>query len=64
LPFRAPVNGAELLDDLRDTFTRYVAFPDEHAAAAISLWTTATQRAIGFRIGAAVGAHEPGEAVR
>jgi hypothetical protein len=37
-----PVDGAGLLDQLRATFTRYVAFADEHASAAVTLWTAAT----------------------
>jgi hypothetical protein len=35
-------SGAALLDELRATFTRYVAFPDHHASAAVTLWTAAT----------------------
>lgn len=34
--------GEKLLDDLRDTLTRYVALPSSHAAAAVTLWITAT----------------------
>lgn len=36
------VDGAELLDELRDTFNKYVAFPDEHASIAVTLWTATT----------------------
>ena len=36
------VDGAELLDELLATITRYVAFPDEHAAAAATLWIATT----------------------
>jgi hypothetical protein len=35
-------NGAELLDDLVSTLTRFVIFPDEHSAAAVALWIAAT----------------------
>lgn len=35
-------DGAELLDELRDTLTRYVAFATRHAAVAVTLWITAT----------------------
>ena len=31
-----------LLDDLRATLTRYVAFPDQHAAVAVTLWIATT----------------------
>lgn len=34
--------GAELLDELRDALTRYVVFPDLHAANAVTLWIAAT----------------------
>jgi hypothetical protein len=37
-----PVDGADLLEDLLAALTRYVVFPDEHAAAAVALWITAT----------------------
>ena len=36
------IDGAELLDDLHDTATGYVAFPDDHAAAAVTLWISTT----------------------
>jgi Protein of unknown function (DUF3631) len=35
-------DGAELLDDLVTTLTRFVIFPDEHSAAAVALWIAAT----------------------
>jgi hypothetical protein len=35
-------DSVALLDDLRAAFRRYVAFPDEHASAAITLWIAAT----------------------
>jgi hypothetical protein len=37
-----PVDGAELLDDLVGTLTRFVSFPDQHSAAAVALWIAAT----------------------
>jgi hypothetical protein len=36
------LDGAALLDDLRNTITRFVAFPDQHAAAAVALWIATT----------------------
>jgi len=36
------VDGAELLDELTATFTRYVVFADEYSAPAIALWTATT----------------------
>jgi hypothetical protein len=33
---------AAILDDLHHTLTRYVAFPDDHAARAVALWIAAT----------------------
>jgi hypothetical protein len=35
-------DGAELLDDLVTTLTRFVIFPDEHSTAAVALWIAAT----------------------
>lgn len=35
-------DGAELLDDLVTTLTRFVIFPDKHSAAAVVLWIAAT----------------------
>lgn len=37
-PWPEPVDGAELLDDLAGTFTRFLALPDG-AAPALALWT-------------------------
>jgi hypothetical protein len=37
-----PVDGVELLNDLHDTLTRYVVFPDEHSSVATTLWITVT----------------------
>jgi hypothetical protein len=36
------IDGAQLLDDLVKTLTRFVLFPDEHSAAAVALWIAAT----------------------
>lgn len=41
--------GAALLDDTLSTFTRYVAFPDEHAAVGTVLWVTATHAVLAFQ---------------
>jgi hypothetical protein len=38
----APTDGAELLDDLVNTLTRFVIFADKHSAAAVALWIAAT----------------------
>jgi hypothetical protein len=35
-------NGADLLDELHATLTRYVVFPDRHAATAVTLWIATT----------------------
>lgn len=43
------VDGAELLDELLATITRYVAFPDEHAAAATALWIATTHALPAFQ---------------
>jgi hypothetical protein len=37
-----PIDGAVLLDELRDTITRYVVFADKHAPAAVALWIATT----------------------
>jgi hypothetical protein len=42
-------DGAELLDDLLATITRYVVFPDEHAAVAVVLWIAATHAVAAFQ---------------
>jgi Protein of unknown function (DUF3631) len=42
LPTAQPVDGAKLLAELRQAFTRYVVFPSPHAADAVTLWTAAT----------------------
>lgn len=41
--------GAALLDDTLSTFTRYVVFPDEHAAVGTVLWVTATHAVPAFQ---------------
>jgi hypothetical protein len=42
-PPSAPVaDGAELLDDIQDTLTKFVVFPSEAAAVGATLWTVAT----------------------
>jgi hypothetical protein len=35
-------NGAELLDEMRDAYIRYVVLPSRHAVVAVVLWTVAT----------------------
>ncbi|ORA80747.1 hypothetical protein BST28_08265 [Mycolicibacter kumamotonensis] len=42
-------DGARLLDDTLNTFTRYVVFPDEHAAVGVVLWATATHAVEAFQ---------------
>lgn len=36
------IAGADLLDELRETLTRYVVFSDRHAATAVALWIATT----------------------
>lgn len=36
------LDGAQVLDELRDTLTRYVVFMDGHTAAAVTLWIATT----------------------
>ena len=45
-------DGAQLLDDLRGTLTRYIVFPDEHASAAVTLWIAATHALPAFECAA------------
>jgi hypothetical protein len=42
IPTPKPVDGAELLDELCQAFTRYVVFPGPQAADAVTLWVAAT----------------------
>jgi hypothetical protein len=42
LPTAQPVDGASLLAELRQAFTRYVVLPSPQAADAVTLWTAAT----------------------
>jgi hypothetical protein len=42
LPTAPTVDGARLLDELRQAFTRYVVLPSPQAADAVTLWTAAT----------------------
>ncbi len=42
-------SGEQLLNDLHDTFCRYVVFPDEHAAIAVTLWVAATHALPAFQ---------------
>ncbi|MFG2002087.1 DUF3631 domain-containing protein [Spirillospora sp. NPDC048911] len=39
---RPPIDGAALLDALRDALTRYVILPSPHAADAVTLWIAAS----------------------
>lgn len=41
-------DGAELLNELLATLKRYVAFPDEHSPAAVTLWIAATHAVDAF----------------
>ena len=41
-PWEEPVDGEELLNELRDTFTRHLILP-EHAAPTLALWVLHTQ---------------------
>ena len=42
-------DGAELLDDLHATLTKYVVFPSREAAAAVTLWIAATHAVNAFQ---------------
>jgi hypothetical protein len=42
IPTAPAVDGARLLGELRQAFTRYVVFPSSQAADAVTLWTAAT----------------------
>jgi hypothetical protein len=42
IPTAQAVDGARLLGELRQAFTRYVVFPSPQAADAVTLWTAAT----------------------
>jgi hypothetical protein len=42
MPLPPESDHATLFDELRDTLTRYVAFPDRHASAAVALWIVVT----------------------
>lgn len=44
-----PMTGAELLDELYTTITKYVVFPDEHATVAVTLWTASTHATKAFQ---------------
>ena len=41
-PSMPPADGAELLDAVHDALTKYVIFPTEAAAVAVTLWTAAS----------------------
>ena len=41
-PAAPPTDGAELLDAVYEALTRYVIFPSEASAVAVTLWVTAT----------------------
>jgi 5S rRNA maturation endonuclease (ribonuclease M5) len=51
--------GAELLDDLHDTFTKYVAFPDHHCAVGATLWTAVTHALPAFECAPRLVADSP-----
>jgi hypothetical protein len=48
-PWSEPVNGAELLDELRDTFASYLVLP-EHGDVVLSLWTLHTYAIDGVEV--------------
>jgi hypothetical protein len=52
-------SGAELLDDLHDTFVRYVALPDRHSSVAVTLWTAATHALPAFEFAPRLVATSP-----
>ena len=59
-----PDDGADLLDELRDTLTRYVVFPDEHSVGRGDVVDRGHARPARVRMRAAAGDHQPTEAVR
>jgi hypothetical protein len=52
-------NGADLLDDLLATITKYVAFPNQHAAVATALWITTTHAVPAFECAPRLVANSP-----
>jgi hypothetical protein len=58
-PGPVDVEGAELLDDLHDTFMRYVALPDRHSSVAVTLWTAATHALPAFEFAPRLVATSP-----
>jgi hypothetical protein len=52
-------NGAELLDQVRATFTRYVVLPSEYAVVAVVLWTVATHSLSAFEHATRLAIHSP-----
>lgn len=52
-------DGARLLDDTLSTFTRYVVFPDEHAAVGTVLWVAGTHAVPAFQHAPRLVANSP-----
>jgi len=50
VPWPEPVDGAALLNEIRDTFARYVYFSKDTDAAALALWTLGTHAFAAFDI--------------
>jgi len=55
------VDGAALLDDLLAALTRFVAFPDQYAAAATTLWIATTHALPAFECAPRLVATSPGK---
>lgn len=56
---RDALPGAALLDDTLSTFTRYVVFPDEHAAVGTVLWVAGTHAVPAFQHAPRLVANSP-----
>jgi hypothetical protein len=52
-------NGAELLNEVRAAFNRYVVLPSDHAYIAVVLWTVATHALSAFEHATRLAIHSP-----
>jgi hypothetical protein len=60
-PSDESTDGATLLDELRNTLTRYVIFPSNHAASATALWIAATHTLPAFECAPRLVITSPGK---
>jgi hypothetical protein len=61
IPEPEAVNGAALLDELRDTINRYVVLPSGHAASASTLWIAVTHALPAFECAPRLVITSPGK---